>query len=782
MRLTRTILSLLTLTAMAAGLAGLAVAFAAVDRYGRDLPDHTYLRTYVPRTGSRILAADGALLSRKVEQRRTFVPYAAIPPLVVRAFVSAEDRGYFGHDGIDPVAILRAGLSNATGGPAIGGSTITQQVAKNLLVGNERSLERKIREALLAMRMDRDLGKERVLEIYLNEIYLGLGAYGVAEAAQTYFGKGLADLRPEEAALLAGMPKAPSAYNPSRNPARALERRNYVLRRMEEDGAIDARVRAAAEAVPVRLAPRTPREDDDAGQSAWFEDLAWKAAGTGVGTERMQRQDVTVATTLRPDLQAAADAALRAGILRADRALGWRGPLARVRLPVDWTDPRLDPPAGAGAFEVGVVEAVGAEATLAMRDGRRVRLGADGTRWTGRSPSGFLATGDAVLVDLSGPRPALAQDPAVDGALVAVDPRTGDVLALVGGYSHERSSFDRATQARRQAGSSFKPILYSAALRLGYDATSPLLDAPIALEQGPGQEDWRPNDAKGAGHGGLITVRRALELSRNMATVRLLWDLGLDDMQDMARRLGVAPERPLTYVAALGAVEVTPLQMALAYSTFANGGRKLQARYVTGVKTREGEELGSFAPDPGERVLDPVAAAQMGTILRGVVERGTARRAFEGFKRPFSGKTGTTNAARDAWFVGLSPEIVVAVWIGRDDNRALADDAGGGKVAAPIVREFLERGNVALSEFKAPPEAVTVPVDLDSGLPTSSKAGVVEVLRARPDMPTDQPRAVARGVARANRPPPPRRTAMPEPPRDYLEDPAPRPLDILTED
>ena len=773
MRLTRTLAGLAFLAAFAGALACLAVALAAVERYGADLPDHRGLVTYVPRTGSRVLASDGTLISRKVEQRRTFVPYAGVPKLLVGAFVSAEDRNYFVHDGVDPVAVVRAALSHASGGPGIGGSTITQQVAKNLLVGNERSLARKIREALLAMRMDRDVGKERVLEIYLNEIYLGLGAYGVDEAARTYFGKPMADLRPEEAALLAGMPKAPSAFNPVRNPARALERRNYVLRRMEEDGVVTPAARAAAEATPIRLAPRTPRDEDDAGQDGWFEEAAWKAAEAAVPPGTLQSRDVVVTTTLRPDLQAAADAALRAGIRRADRALGWRGRLARVRLPVDWSASTLDAPAGSDGLEVAVVESAGTDAGLVLRDGRRVRLGPDGTRWAGGSPGGLLAPGDAILVDLAGGKPALAQVPEVDGAIVAVSPKDGDVLALVGGYSRERSSFDRATMARRQAGSSFKPVLYSAALRLGYDATSPLLDAPIALEQGPGQEDWRPNDAKGAGHGGLITVRRALELSRNMATVRLLWDLGLDDMRSMASLLGVAPEKPLTYVSALGAVEVTPMQMALAYGSFANGGLRMRPRWVRDVRDRDGAVIAEVRPDTGTRALDPVAAAQMASILRGVVERGTARRAFEGFGKPFSGKTGTTNSARDAWFVGFSPEVSVAVWIGRDDNKALADDAGGGKVAAPVVREFLDRAGLRTTEVPVPPEAFTSPSDPATGLPSRSRDAVPEIVRTKPEQRPEPRSGPAALTARADgRKPAPRRARAraPEAVPEYVEE------------
>lgn len=772
MSLVRTLVSLTVLGAMGAGLAGLATSIAVVDRYAKDLPEHRHLASYVPRTGSQMLAEDGTTTSRKVEQRRTFVPVAEIPPLVSKAFLSAEDRNYPTHNGVDPVAILRAVASNASGSIVSGGSTITQQVAKNLLVGSERSFDRKVREALLAMRMDRDLGKDRVLEIYLNEIYLGLGAYGVAEAAETYFGKKLAALAPEEAALIAAMPKAPSAFNPVRNPSRALERRNYVLRRMTEDGALPVERLAALQAIPIRLADRR-RDSGDEVHDGWFDEAAWKVVSQELG-DVAQRQDVIVRTTLRPAMQAAAQTALRSGILKADQALGWKGPEARVRLPIDWSDPKLDPPEGAGDFSIGVVEAVGAEATVSTGPGQRVRLGSDGMRWTGRGVSA-LSAGDVVLLDLSGPRPALVQVPDVDGALVALDPRTGDVLALVGGYSRQRSSFDRATMARRQAGSSFKPLLYATALQMGFDATSPLLDAAIALDQGPNQVDWRPSDAKAAGRGGLITVRRALELSRNLATVRLLWTLGLEDIQPALAGFGITPERGLTYTAALGAVEVTPIQMAAAYAAFANGGRRVTPRFVKSVAARDGTPLRAFDPSPGIQVVDEVAAAQMSSILKGVVERGTARRAFEGYRKPFAGKTGTTNSARDAWFVGFSPEIAVAVWIGRDDNKALADDAGGGKVAAPVVRDFLEKAGVNPSDVPVPPSAKTVTVDPDSGLP--SRQGIVEIVRELPDAPIGAraPKAAPRersAVQARSRPAPQERY-----PSDY--EPAGTPLSIV---
>ena len=731
MRLTRLLLSLAFLGAFAAALAGLGTVLALADRYGRDLPDHMQLATYVPRLGSEVRAADGSFMSRRAVERRTFVPYDRIPPLVREAFVAAEDRNYATHMGVDPVGVVRAVLSNANRSGQSGGSTITQQVAKNLLVGNERSLSRKVREALLAYRMDRDLGKRRVLEIYLNEIYLGLGAYGVAEAADTYFGKTLDALRPEEAALIAAMPKAPSAFNPVANPSRALERRNYVLRRMAEDGYIPRADLAADQATRVALADRGQRTRVVEGQGGWMDDAAWKAAVAApeVGPDAVAKRDLVVRSTERPRLQDAAEAALRKGIVRADRSLGWRGPAGHVALPPDWSDDALsDPPDGYEAMVA--LRPSGDAIVMAARDGSEVALDREATRWTGRRPAELLRPGDVALVDRSGDRPVLAQEPGVEGAMVVVDPRTGDVMAMVGGFSHDRAGvFNRATQARRQPGSSFKPVVYSAALGLGFDATTPLVDAPIAIEQGPGQEDWRPADAKSAGHGGLLTVRRALELSRNMATVRLLWNIGLDDVSATARRLGFDFDA-MSYPYALGAGEVSPLRLAMAYCAFANGGLLPTARFVTSVEARDGTPLKAFPPQPPTQAVDPVVSAQVYSILRGVVERGTAAATFKGFSRPLAGKTGTTNGSRDAWFVGFAADMVAVVWIGRDDDGKLADGETGGRLAAPVVRDFLEAAGdaVRLEPVPVPAEGVTmVTSDPVTGLP--SRDGIPEIVR-----------------------------------------------------
>lgn len=737
------------ITAAAVGGAlSLAVSLAAVERYGADLPDHRPLLSYVPPSGSEVLAGDGSLISKRASIRRTFVPLEAIPPLVAQAFISAEDQNYRTHPGVDPVAMLRAGVSFIAGTSRSGASTITQQVAKNLLVGNERSVERKIREAILALRLDRDVGKQKVLEIYLNEIYLGMGAYGVAEASRVFFGKDLADLDVAEAALLAAMPKAPSAFDPSRNPDRARQRRDYVVRRLLEDGEITPEqaqlalseglgVEGARSRIASVASAGEDRGDPPAG-AGWFESSAWNSIATFLKDSGLEGRDVVVRTTLSPAFQEAASAALRAGILEADHSLGWDGPLAQGLETPDWE--AIAQESGFSKDQVCLVSGFEKGTALCLHeDGSVERVDRAATEWTGRSPAKLLSVGDMIaLAPNRDGSLVVEQPPRTEGALVALDPRTGDVKALVGGFSYERSVFDRVMQAKRQPGSVFKPIVYLTALELGYDARSPLLDAPIVIEQGPGQEDWRPADARSAGKGGLITLRNALQASRNMASVRLLWDIGLGDVGWMASRLGVMPPEGMSYSAALGSGAVSPMQMALAYATIANGGRSIRPRFVDRIEYPDADVIADVPSGVLEQSVDPVATAQMMSVLTGVVTDGTARQAFAGFDRYLAGKTGTTNDARDVWFAAASAELVVVAWIGRDDNKPLARGSSGGRVAGTIVRDFLDRlGDDVVLEAPPLPEGVTaIGVDPGTGLESDSTDAIMELIREDPSQRT----------------------------------------------
>jgi penicillin-binding protein 1A len=733
MKLLRLVVAGALVGTVSAGAVGGGFALALARREIPTLPDPSQLRTYVPALASEIRAGDGSLIARVADENRRFVPIAAIPPLVVSAFLSAEDRNFRRHHGIDVSALFRAALVKLRGGGRqIGGSTITQQVVKNLLVGDERTLRRKIREAVVALRLESEVGKDRILEIYLNEVYLGSGAYGVAAAADAYFGKPLDRLDAGEAALLAGMPKAPTAADPRRHPERARERRDYVLRRMAEDGAIDAAAARAFASRPVAVVRRRPAAEPRYG---WFAAAAKRSLSERLGPSVVGRGGLQVRTTLDPFLQDRAEEVLRRNLVQIDRRSGWRGPEERLKPP--FTAAAVpEEPAGADPWRSGVVVDAGRSARILLRDGRYVDVAPEGFAWTGRrSASGLLAPGDVVLVD-PGPKPSLQQMPDVEGSMAVLDPRNGDVLAMVGGWSRARSEFDRASQARRQPGSSFKTFVYLAAVALGFDGSSPVLDVPIAIDQGPGRGWWRPSSESREGGMGLMPMRRALELSRNMASARLLNDVGMPTVESLLRRLGFDLPYPMPMSAALGTVETTPLSMAAGYAAIANGGVAVRPRFVAEV-SRDSREIDPGAwSGTGERVVGEVDAAIVADELRGVVTRGTARGAFAGFPDPLGGKTGTTNDNKDAWFVGIAPNLVVATWIGRDDAKPLPSGASGGHTAAPVAREFLDaiRPKLRPEPFPLPAGARVELVDPGTGDP--SARGVEVVVRDAP-VPSD---------------------------------------------
>jgi penicillin-binding protein 1A len=735
--LVRTLLAGISILFVAACILVAATVMSYLQELSPTLPDLSEISSWRPSEGTKIVAADGSLLGVHSRQQRQFAAIDGIPKIVVDAFVAAEDRNYWRHSGIDPTALVRAALGNLrrhAGERPEGGSTITQQVVKNLVVGSERTMSRKVREAILAMRADRHVGKKRMLEIYLNEIYLGSGAYGVAAAAKVYFGKSLDELVPAEAAVLAGLPKSPGGADPNKNLERATERRNYVLGRMRADNVIPEEVYRTAVSTQLRVVP-IERETSNIAFANWYadEEIRRRLLVTQ-GSERFYGKGGVVESTIRPEMQALAHSSLRKGLVREDRRDGWKGPLARgVKFPINWNDDRLSAPKGAEDWRVGVVSEVGAGVKLATKAGF-LSLPAHAFAWTGRARGDqLLRQGDVVLVGDLGGGYELQQIPDVQGAVVMLDPKTGDVLSLVGGFSGENSKFNRATQARRQTGSAFKPFVYLSAIELGYDGTSPVLDAPVVIEQGPGQKDWRPQDASGGGLG-LITLRKSLELSRNMSTVRLLLDIGIDAARSTASRAGFNLPDKIPFSMALGALEASPLEVASAYATIANAGTRMPYRFL-----KKEETVAS-------PVIDPVPASQITSILRGVVSEGTARRAFSGFSRPLAAKTGTTNGARDVWFVAYGPRIVIATWIGRDDFRPLHKGASGGGTAAPIAREILDGiGDENFDEFPLPAGAEEVTVDGESGQ-RSEKGRIIEIVKdaaaARPT--TDAPTAEMR--------------------------------------
>ena len=731
-----------------AGLGGGAFVWHTYERYSADLPTLDGLRNYQPRVMSRIYAGDERLIAELATERRVFVPIHAIPDQVQQAFISAEDQKFWSHKGVDPVAIARAGwtdlLQYGQGKRPIGASTITQQVAKNMLLGGEVSIARKVKELILAVRIDQSMSKEKVLELYLNEIYLGLQSYGVAAAAQAYFNKPLTDLSLPEAAFLAALPKAPNNYNPFRYPEAAKGRRDWVLDRMADDRAITVEQAAAAKATPIQ--PASFHRPETVAGAEWFGEEVRRQMVDRFGAEASTQGGYVIRTSLDPALQASADEALRRGLLAYDRAHGgWRGPVGKLDggpgLRQGWSGLLSQQPRPPGLLPewrlAAVLDVSRDEAKLGWLDrapgqpavtatpkvqaihlselgwARPVR--ANGLGPAPRNVGDVVQVGDVVMVEPVAGTPAqgrtpakaerllLRQIPQVQGALVSLDPATGRVLAMSGGWSSEISQFNRATQAQRQPGSSFKPIVYLTALEAGFSPSQRVLDAPFVQDLGA-QGQWRPNNY-GMTFSGPTAMRIALEKSLNLVTIRLAEKVGMDAVAQNAIAFHVVDGMPKVLPAALGAVETTVLRQASAYAGLAMGGKEVLPSMVDSVQDRDGRVIwrpsgiecrGCDDPakppmlvDGRRQIADPQSVFQLVTMMQGVVARGTGYAAGRGIDRPIAGKTGTTQDSNDAWFVGFTADLVTAVWVGFDDNTSLGDRETGGGVAAPIWREYM---------------------------------------------------------------------------------------------
>lgn len=735
MSLPKTILSGTAVLAVVSFLVGGSITLAYVKKQAQDLPDIGKIGQWQPKEGSRILADDGTIMGVHAKEYREFVSLEDIPPTVIAAFLSAEDGNYWTHKGVDPVGVVRAFLSNIRGDRLSGGSTIPQQVVKNLLLSPERTMERKVKEALLALKIVKEIGKDRILEIYLNEIYLGAGAYGVKAAANRYFEKPLEALTPGEAAVLAGLPQAPSTSNPFANSQKATERRNYVLDRMAKLGYLTPDEATKFRQQPIVTAAKGGSEPVSGVTDPAFgyaEEAIRRLQVAEVGSDRFYAEGGDLKTTIKADLQKVVHEELRRGLAVEDRKAGWRGVLSRgISFPIDWNDERLKAPAGAENWTVGVVSEAGRDAVVETSRGT-VHIAGTTLAWAVRSrkASVLLKVGDAVLIGDIGNGPELVQIPEVQGAVVVMEPNSGAVIAMDGGFSPEQSEFNRATQAKRQPGSVFKPFVYLTALSMGYDAMSPVLDSPIELDSGDGAPLWRPQE--GENGLGLITLRQALERSRNHATVRLLYDIGEDRVREIAVRMGLEMPIKASYAMALGTVEMTPLSIAAAYSAIANGGRPVRPRFY-------GE------PAPVAGAFDPIAVSQLSSMLEGVAYAGTASRAFADFKHPIAAKTGTTNGSRDVWFAAYGPKYVIVSWIGRDDFKPLHRGAAGGETVAPLVRRILDRsaGMIEFANFTLPPGATTVTADRATGK-VDPDGDVVEIIREGEDnyVATEQPDTV----------------------------------------
>jgi penicillin-binding protein 1A len=723
---------LLVFSLVAAG--SLVLGFAAVVIYPT-LPTLDVLTDYQPKIPLRIYSADGQLIGEFGEERRAVVSLDQVPKNLVDAIVAAEDERFYRHGGVDYVGVARAALSNfASGGVRQGASTITMQVARNFFLTKEKTLTRKFNEMLLAFKIESSLSKQQILELYINQIFLGQRAYGFAAAAQIYYGKPLAQLTLAEHAMLAGLPKAPSRFNPVTNPARAKLRQQYVLRRMRELGMItEAQFADAATAIPsVRqsLSVFAVRAD-------FFAEMVRAQMFERFGEETYTR-GLRVYTTLLSDHQRAAYLALRKGVIDYDRRHGYRGPEAYVDLTGELTDERLEDAlqdySDSDDLLVAVVlDAAPKQVRVYRPGGERIVIAEDGLKFAARmlgekaAPGQRIRRGAVVRIskDEKG-RWHLSQIPAAESALVAADPRTGSIRALVGGFDFNRNQFNHVTQAMRQPGSSFKPFIYSAALEKGFTAATVINDAPLTFTAAQtGSEPWEPRNYDGK-FDGPMRLRAALAKSKNLVSVRVLQAITPQYAQDYVGRFGFDPKLHPPYLTmALGAGTVTPLQMLGAYSVFANGGYRVSPHFIERVEDGKGNVLlvnqPQVAGESAERVIDARNAFIMSSIMRDVVRAGTATRAMRLKRGDLAGKTGTTNEFVDAWFCGFQPNLVAVAWVGFDRPRTLGRNETGGNTALPIWIDYMAVAlkNAPEEPFGPPAGVMAMQVDPETGVRTT---------------------------------------------------------------
>ena len=730
MKIVKILLVLFILGVFLAAGAGVGLYYWAQE----DLPGFTKLSDYSPALATTVRARDGRILGYFYREKRFLIPLSMMSPITVKAFLAAEDSGFYQHEGVDLPGIFRAAVKNVVAGSIVqGGSTITQQVIKSMLLTPERSYERKIKEIILAYRLEKYLTKDEILTIYLNQIYLGAKAYGVEAAAREYFGVSASQLTLAQAALLAGLPKAPSRYSPYGNPERARERQLYVLSRLRDLGWINGPEYEAAVNEPLVYGAQ---EDPSWKIGPYYLEEVRRQLVEMYGEDRVYAGGLQVRTAVDLDHQTFADQALREGLRETSKRHGWQGPVMNLE-PDGYEEflrgQRVD---GLKAGDWTQVLVTGVE-----KAGAKVRFGARSgvmpvasMEWA-RQPNPKLAPEEAgkvsdarkvlkpgeviwaSVVETSEDKPwklALEQEPKVEGALVSMDPRSGEVLALCGGYDFFRSQFNRATQALRQPGSAFKPIVYSAALDNGFTAASIVLDAPIVYEDGTG-EMWKPENFEGIFYGPTL-LRTALVKSRNLVTIRVAQQVGIRKIIERGQAMGLTGIMEPNLSLALGSGQFSPLNMCQAYSAFARGGSYIKPRFIESVASPWGEQLFTSAPETGE-AMSPETAYIISHLLQQVIQEGTGVRA-KALGRPLAGKTGTTNDEQDAWFMGFSPYLLTGVWVGYDQIRPMGKYETGARAALPIwidYRAKVEPG-YPVENFTVPPGIVMARVDARTGL------------------------------------------------------------------
>ena len=737
--------------------------FSTLWYFSIGLPDYKKLSNYQPPISSRVYSEDSKLIAEYALEKRLFIPYESIPDKVINAFLSAEDKNFFSHPGVDAKGILRAIIKNikniSQNKRLEGASTITQQIAKNFLLTNEVSIKRKIKEAILAFRIERAYTKERILELYLNQIYLGQGTYGIAAASLEYFDKSIKELDYSEAALLAALPKAPSKYNPYKYPDIAKFRRNLVLENLEDNNFITKNQLENFKNSKLKLKKRKIEILNEA--NSYTEEVR-KTVKNIYGFEKLYSQGLSVSTPLKINYQIQALKSLRKGIEDYDRRQGWRGSIANKMKNKNWeniiSQYKLDPTLNWHFAEITSTEnsKISFKLIKAKNDNRENILLYENIKWSvpkKKSVKDVHKIGDIIFVNRDNNIWRLKQYPKVNGGIIILDPFTGDVLALVGGFNFKKSEFNRVTQAKRQPGSAFKPIVYAAALENGFAPNSIILDAPFVESQGVGLKNWKPENY-GKKFYGPTTFRKGIEYSRNLMTVRIAKILGLEEILSLSKKLNIYDEIPELLSVSLGAAETTLISLTSAYAPFVNGGIKIEPKLISRIQDRRGKTIFQHGnrvcvgcdkfvnknfeypkiKNNNERVMSEETAYQMTSILQGAVQRGTGKK-LRSLRVPLAGKTGTTNDNYDAWFIGFSSNLVIGVYVGFDNPRTLGKFETGSKAALPIFKDFVEKAlyKEDFDEFKIPEKIYLTSLNYDTGNKSSpgDKNSIIEALKAK---------------------------------------------------
>ena len=738
--------------------------FSTLWYFSVGLPDYKKLSNYQPPISSRVYSENKKLIAEYALEKRFFIPFESIPDKVVDSFLSAEDKNFFRHSGVDAKGILRAIINNiknfSQNKRLEGASTITQQVAKNFLLTNEVSMKRKIKEAILAFRIERAYTKERILELYLNQIYLGQGTYGIAAASLEYFDKSIKELDYAESALLAALPKAPSKYNPYKYPEVAKFRRNLVLENLEENKFISNKELTRLKESKLKLKRRKIEIVNEA--NSYTEEVR-RTVKDIYGFEKLYSQGLSISTPLRINYQIQALKSLRKGIEDYDHRRGWRGTVSNKIKNKNWkkiiSKYKLDPTLNWHLAEIISLE--NNEISFITINKKKENIEGIITyknlKWSiGKKNSikKIHRLGDIIFVKKEKNFWLLKQYPKVNGGIVVLNPFTGDTLALVGGFNFKKSEFNRVTQAKRQPGSAFKPIVYAAALEKGFAPNSIILDAPFVESQGVGLKNWKPENY-GKKFYGPSTLRKGVEYSRNLMTVRIAKILGLEEILDLSKKLNIYDEIPELLSVSLGAAETTLMSLTSSYARFVNGGKKIQPKLISRIQNRRGKTIfqeksrqclgcDKFINNKetklpkiennSERVMSEETAYQMTSILQGVVERGTAKK-LRSLNVPLAGKTGTTNDNYDAWFIGFSSNLVIGVYIGYDNPKTLGKFETGSKVALPIFKDFVEKAlfKEDFEEFQIPENIYLTSLNYDTGLKSSAgqKNVITEALKLK---------------------------------------------------